>query len=59
MEWISVEGGLPEKAGSYLVFHDSCYISMAYFNYKQEWCEMWGRERLKINHWQPLPEPPK
>lgn len=62
-KWISVEDGLPSKAGQYLVTYHPCYwdivqdnimVGIDTFRGKTEWAK---RKRQKVIAWMPLPEP--
>ena len=63
-KWISVDDGLPEDIGYYLVVYRDKYngsTSIALDNYVKcgagEW---WASEFTRnITHWMPLPRPPK
>jgi hypothetical protein len=64
MEWISVEDGLPEQDGKYLVYdfggdlHVICFEG-SYWKENDDywgWCSM--STQSYITHWMPLPKPP-
>lgn len=61
--WHSVEDGLPDKNGRYLVFDTENGVQSALYvkqrktsewtDELEEWCD------FDVTHWMPLPEPPK
>ena len=64
-EWVSVEDGLPDTAGEFLVVYHSCYwdkvtseirVGIDSFRGKTAWAK---RKYQRVTHWMSLPEPPK
>lgn len=73
-EWVSVEEGLPEKDGWYLVYAPGYWGNskiygldgFAYSSFKHNYKVHWGIERGTgrgwpriVTHWMPLPAPPE
>lgn len=60
MEWISVETGLPNKDGDYLIAGEYG-IDVFYFDtHWMEFDELDGpRNHEYVTHWMPLPPPPQ
>ena len=63
LKWIPVTERLPEKYGSYIVYRKNHLFSMLRYSptlgfhfYDSEWGDVTLRD---VNHWMPLPEPPK
>lgn len=55
-KWISVKGNPPEQLqGNIVVGHNGSYLFECEFD-DGFWCNIGGDE---MNHWMPLPEPPK
>ena len=72
-EWVSVEEGMPENDGWYLVYAPGYWGNgkiygldgLAYSNFKQNYKVHWGIERGTgrgwpgiVTHWMPMPAPP-
>jgi len=60
--WRSVEDGLPEYIGAYLIYFIeelSGVIAWSFFNSDKKWAIPSCGFYQNVTHWMPLPEPPK
>lgn len=56
-DWVSVEAGLPDVSGSYLVYDKHLGVAWGFFNSNKQWAN--GNEFMEdVTDWQPLPPAP-
>jgi hypothetical protein len=62
MKWIPVSERLPKKTGDYLVWFQEKQAILPFVSGYWRWGDgsnMQEDKRGDVNHWMPLPEPPK